>query len=316
MADVSIRAAAVAAVPRDYTIPGAQELLPKMVSATMDGTSAASSWFPCLEIVDPGGNVMGTNIATSSIAAGASADVSWFPKLRPETAVGPSPNPLGTLWAWYDFSDSTTLTFDGSSKIEAITDKTGNGHNLSQPTASKRPGTATVNGLQAGFFTHTAAQWLIGGPFSDRLLQPFTILCVFTQDIAASAGYWPGPYNGHSTVSGANLFMNDSNTRLVMEMGVGSIQTPFSAPFTQQQTTAIYNGGSSTLRVNGAVANTGTVDANYQDTVVLGAQQVPNSDPDDNLQGKIGEALYYTTALTSPQLTAVESYLRTKWGTP
>lgn len=81
MSDVAIRAAATAGVPRDYKIPGAQEILPKSVSATMDGTSAASAWFPCLQLLDPGGNVMFSAIAGLSIAAGASADVSWFPGL-------------------------------------------------------------------------------------------------------------------------------------------------------------------------------------------------------------------------------------------
>ena len=41
MADVAIWAAATANVPRDYLIPGAQELLPKSVSAAMDGSAAA-----------------------------------------------------------------------------------------------------------------------------------------------------------------------------------------------------------------------------------------------------------------------------------
>lgn len=87
MADVAIRAAAVASVPRDYTIPGAQEILPKSVSASMDGSGASASWYPCLQVLDPGGNVMFSAVAFSPIAAGASADVSWFPHLAPQTAV-------------------------------------------------------------------------------------------------------------------------------------------------------------------------------------------------------------------------------------
>lgn len=81
MADVAIRASATAAVPRDYTIPGAQEILPKSVRAVMDGTGAGSAWLPCLQLLDPGGNVMFSAVASSSVAAGASVDVSWFPGL-------------------------------------------------------------------------------------------------------------------------------------------------------------------------------------------------------------------------------------------
>lgn len=78
MADIAIRASATANVPRDYTIPGAQEILPKSVSATMDGSAAATSWFPTLQVLDPGGHVMFSAECSSPVAAGASADVSWF----------------------------------------------------------------------------------------------------------------------------------------------------------------------------------------------------------------------------------------------
>lgn len=78
MTDIAIIAPAVKSVPQDYTIPGAQEILPKSVSAAMDGTSAGTSWFPCLQVLDPAGHVMFSAIASAPIAAGASADVSWF----------------------------------------------------------------------------------------------------------------------------------------------------------------------------------------------------------------------------------------------
>lgn len=87
MTDVAIRASATAAAPQDYKIPGAQEILPKSVSASMDGTSASGTWYPCLQFVDPGGNVMVSAVGTLALAAGASVDVSWFPHLAPQTAL-------------------------------------------------------------------------------------------------------------------------------------------------------------------------------------------------------------------------------------
>lgn len=81
MADVAIRASATAAAPRDYTIPGAQEILPKAITATFDGTGAASQFFPCLQVLDPGGNVMFSAISSDALSPGGSADVSWFPGL-------------------------------------------------------------------------------------------------------------------------------------------------------------------------------------------------------------------------------------------
>lgn len=109
MADIAIRASATAAVPRDYTIPGAQEILPKAVSASFDGTGAAGQFFPCLQVLDPGGNVMFTAVSQTILSPGASADVSWFPGLG---ATGQSASASG---AWtqvfhVDLPNVTTAT--------------------------------------------------------------------------------------------------------------------------------------------------------------------------------------------------------------
>lgn len=81
MADVAIRSSATTAAPLDYKIPGAQEILPKVVSASLDGTGAASQFFAALQVLDPGGNVMFTSVGSDLLSPGASADVSWFPGL-------------------------------------------------------------------------------------------------------------------------------------------------------------------------------------------------------------------------------------------
>lgn len=77
---VPIVSSAVAAAPKDYTVPQAQEIIPLAVTAAMDGTGAASTFFPALQLLAPDGTVMWTAIG-QAVAAGASADVSWFPGL-------------------------------------------------------------------------------------------------------------------------------------------------------------------------------------------------------------------------------------------
>ena len=81
MTDVAIRAPAIHSAPEDYTIPGAQELLPKSVAASLDGTGAATTYYPALQLLEPGGNVMVTAVSQTAITAGASVDVSWFPHI-------------------------------------------------------------------------------------------------------------------------------------------------------------------------------------------------------------------------------------------
>lgn len=56
----------------------------------MDGTSATSAYLPCLQFLDPGGHVMVSCVSTTLVAAGASADVSWFPGAEVEEAASNS----------------------------------------------------------------------------------------------------------------------------------------------------------------------------------------------------------------------------------
>lgn len=67
-------------VPQDYKVPQSGELLPLTVRATIDGTSAASSFYATVQVLSPSGRIMGSYIS-DSIAAGASRDVTWFPGL-------------------------------------------------------------------------------------------------------------------------------------------------------------------------------------------------------------------------------------------
>lgn len=82
MADASILDPSVAAAPKQYTISGSQELLIKSISATFDGSAAAVSWVPAIQVCDSESEVIGTYPMDTALAAGASADVSFFPSLK------------------------------------------------------------------------------------------------------------------------------------------------------------------------------------------------------------------------------------------
>lgn len=87
------------AVPLDYPVPSSGELVPLMVRATVDGTSAASSFYAVVQIIAPSGQIMGSALS-GSIAAGASADVTWFPRVATGSGDGikfdqPNTDPQG-----------------------------------------------------------------------------------------------------------------------------------------------------------------------------------------------------------------------------
>jgi hypothetical protein len=86
MADISILDPAVSAVPKSYKVKGAQEIVLKGVTASYDGTGAGGSFIPAVQVVDPSGFIVGTYTLGSTLTAGASADVSWFPGVTPAAA--------------------------------------------------------------------------------------------------------------------------------------------------------------------------------------------------------------------------------------
>lgn len=225
------------------------------------------------------------------------------------------PGPLGEWWAWYDFSDTATVTLDGFGNIAAVLDKTGRGHTLAQAVAAQRPTPGVLNGLPCASFTSALETVLESAdPVADPLAQPQVVFIVWTQDVAPGGGtYWPGPIIG-----GANLHCQNTNDQLVISQGAGNVSMHIFplAPFTQCCDTMILDGGSSSLRRNGA-ATGGALPGGTWTRTVLGAQQWPYfAGQNDGLDGKIGEVIIAYGSITTPQLLAVETYLRNKWGTP
>jgi hypothetical protein len=84
--DVQILSSGLADVPESYTVPALQEIILKMVSAQIDGTNASGDFVPTLEIDN--GSASGPWIfpLSSTITAGGSVDVTWFPHVAASAA--------------------------------------------------------------------------------------------------------------------------------------------------------------------------------------------------------------------------------------
>jgi hypothetical protein len=67
------------AAPARWTLPASLELLLKTAYASYDGSGAASAYRPCLRIISDSGHVVAEAVSTTTVAAGGSATVSWFP---------------------------------------------------------------------------------------------------------------------------------------------------------------------------------------------------------------------------------------------
>lgn len=84
MADQQILVSGQASAPLAYTVPNAIEAALLCVNATIDGTGASGAYLPTVEIVSDGGVVVARCPCFTTLAAGASAEVSWF-RLRNST---------------------------------------------------------------------------------------------------------------------------------------------------------------------------------------------------------------------------------------
>lgn len=85
------------ATPARWVLPAALEFMPKLAFARFDGSAAAGNYAPCLRLISDSGHVAAEAISDTSVAAGGSADVTWFPGVKESPF---QPNTAGT-WVSY-----------------------------------------------------------------------------------------------------------------------------------------------------------------------------------------------------------------------
>jgi hypothetical protein len=86
----------VAAAPYDVELGALDVLEPTAVFAHFDGSAAGSAFLPCVTYYTQDGKVFARAFPADDVAAGASADVSWFPGLS-TTPSGVAPAGAGDL---------------------------------------------------------------------------------------------------------------------------------------------------------------------------------------------------------------------------
>lgn len=79
--DRQILVTGTAPAPATWLVPGNGQVTPRTIFAHFDGTSAASPFFPALKVISDAGQTVGIYPSQLSVAAGGSADVTWFPGL-------------------------------------------------------------------------------------------------------------------------------------------------------------------------------------------------------------------------------------------
>lgn len=246
---------------------------------------------------------------------------------RPQAIPTPSqwsggfdPSLVGTLTAWYDFSDSSTLTLVNG-LISSITNKSGAAPTLSQSVEANRPTIGKINGRTAAEFDGAndllqasgtvqsfGTMFVVVGQttasdrtaaFFCRNVQSFVeTMAIGTSNSTPSIMGCGGRWSGSGGVNVGQVINHSSHNAYI----VSATFDRFSAP---------------RPRVNGAAQLNVllTVVAGNQAFIYLGARQV-NASTLSYWPSTIGEVLLYPAILAGDQIFAVEQYLSKKWGVP
>jgi len=154
MTDTPIIDLPVHAAPKQYMVAGAQEIILKGVTASFDGTLAAGDFVPAVQILDPGGHVVGTYTLGSTLAAGASADISWFPGVNPPAS-----------------AVSALETTDGSVDVNPTTELfIGTGITLTNPAAGEARLDVHATGAELAYDQITANVTITGTSGAQQLI--------------------------------------------------------------------------------------------------------------------------------------------------
>lgn len=119
MATEPVRSTAVAAAPKDYSIPGAQVIRLLSARASFTDNGAAGDWLPALQVLDNNGNVLVTAADQGvKVTAGSDADVSWFPGVKARAAATPGGGGISYARGYSNHSagDPNILVNNGTQK--------------------------------------------------------------------------------------------------------------------------------------------------------------------------------------------------------
>jgi hypothetical protein len=205
------------------------------------------------------------------------------------------------LKAHFDATAGAQEDVDG---VHTWYDLSGNGNHLTQATGAAKPALVKVaqNGLPGVLFDGVD-DVMVAASISE--VQPLTHFSVFKMDAFAERNISDG-------VGFAHAISHHSLSGLRIAAGVSLYSNPNTLePADPLILSAVFNGASSKIRINGGSENTGDAGASSPtDGITLGA----NRSGSRYLSGFIFEHVVFNRELTAQEIEAVEAHLAAKWG--
>lgn len=222
----------------------------------------------------------------------------WLPTKAPAAW---TPASLPNLVAWYDASDTASIT-QSSGAVSQWNDKSGNLRHLLQGTGARQPTTAvdTINGFNVLKFVRGNNSFL--SVTGVTIAQPLTMLAVVKK--TASTGNLQIVGNDQGT---ATLFVD--NTKWAQYAGSTVQDSSATADVNAHQLVGIYNGASSQLWLDAVSVLAANPGAGGKTGLTIGSDTVITEAWD----GDIAELAFMSSAIGSTDRALWNTYCA-RWG--
>lgn len=212
-------------------------------------------------------------------------------------------NTIAGLISWYKADDGPSPTTEGTN-ITSWLDSSDTANTLTGVSGTRAYTSNVQNGLAGIRFV--ANSYILGSNLTD-VTQPGTIFLVFKGTDWATGGY----QCIFSAGSGSwEIYKNTGNTNGMIASGTNLVGSAV-VNNTTSMITGIFNGGSSSIKINNnstTVGNAGTGVNVMRPLIGTDASGAAG------FTGYVFEVLVYTGALTTTNQDIVRTYLNNKWG--
>ena len=225
-----------------------------------------------------------------------------------------SPDDISNLYAWYDASDSTTIT-KSADRVSAWTNKEGtSARNLNQGTGGSQPLWVSADKNGKDVINFVGDRYVLTDANLASINQPQTVFIVCKLPASSVLVHHTMSQRTGSTM---HPFYKEDNNSVRFSATTGGavvINTPPTLG-TWAYVTTVNNGTSGFIRTNGSLEVTTPTDpigtGNTFEGLVVGRLQ---STASRYWNDKIAEIIIYSKLLDATEIGNVESYLVTKWG--
>lgn len=227
-----------------------------------------------------------------------------------------TPASISGLAAWWDFSDGSTVTLNGSD-VSSCANKVSGGTALAQSTEADQPpyntGDATLNGLAHAEWTSNASDEHLEATSYAGIQIADTLTVAFSFNGGGGEAWWDMLDKGVNTGAGIGYTFQQENLTEILRL---RIDTSGAANQTFQITTALddndhhviarFSSGALNVRMNGVER----IDTTYTHGAGLSSTDVLRlGDPAVENVVKIGELAIYNRSLSDSDTLSLESYL-------